>query len=526
MWIRRRGPRELKLNEPIRHEAAHKRPVTRRDFLAQSLIGGSATVVGPTLAGLLAANPALALDSDIAALKSACGVVPGADKIPFIAFDLAGGANLVGSEVLVGQSGLQSNFLSVAGYGLQGLPPSMVPQSGSTMSFVDSSLGLLWHSDGAILRGIKTRAAASTQAGVNGAAIPAVSQNDTSINPHNPMYGIAMAGANGQLLRLIGTDATPSGGNSAAPADELIAAWTPSVITSGASSAGLVNTGLLTQLLAPTDAVSVLESMYRISAMKMSAVSTQLANDTAVKQAASCNYVKAAALAEQFPNASVLNPDLDPLIVDQSTARGSGIFGQDEYQASRDLQKTAAVMKLVVNGFAGAGTVQLSGFDYHGQGRATGEVRNFNAGVCIGACLEYAARVKRPLMIYVFSDGGINANMTVDNSVNGRGKYMWQGDNGQVTAPFFLIYNPNGRTQAIRNQIGSMTAAGSIDTGSSPAANSVNLLVQTVMLNYMALHGEQNNFFNALTSNGATPGLFTEQYGSLIAFPPIVSGKV
>ena len=526
MLIRRKSPRALKLNEPIRHDSPHKRPVSRRDFLSQGLLTGTATVVGPTLAGLLASNPALALDSDISSLLSPCGVVPGADKIPFIAFDLSGGGNLVGSEALVGTAGKQTNFLSVAGYGLQGLPPSMVPNANATANFVDASLGLLWHSDGAILRGIKTRAAAATQAGVNGATIPAVSQNDTSTNPHNPMYGIAMAGANGQLLRLIGTSATPSGGNSMAPADEMIAAWTPSVITNGSSSAGLVNTGLLTQLLQPADAVSVLESMYRISNMKMGVVSTNLPTDTTVKQAASCNYVKTAALAEQFPNSSVLNPDVDPVIVDQSGSRGSGIFGQAEYQQSGDFQKTAAVMKLVVNGFAGAGTIQLGGFDYHGQGRATGELRNFNAGVCIGACLEYAARVKRPLMIYVFTDGGINANSTVDSTVDGRGKFMWQGDNGQVTAPFFLVYNPNGRTTAIMNQIGSMTQDGNIDTSSSPAANSVNLLVQTVILNYMALHGEAGNFANALQSNGATPGLFPSQYDSLIAFPAIVSGKV
>lgn len=230
-----------------------------------------------------------------------------------------------------------------------------------------------------------------------------------------------------------------------------------------------------------------------------------------------CNYVKTAYLAEQFPDSTVLNPDVDPQIVG-----GSGIFTQAEYQADRDLQKTAAVMKLVVNGYAGAGTIQLGGYDYHGQGRATGELRNFHAGVCIGACLEYAARRGKPLMIYVFSDGGINANTTVDSSVDGRGKFMWQGDNGQVAAPFFLVYNPKGRTTAIRNQIGSMTADGNVDTSASPAANSVNLLVQTVILNYMALHGTQSQFANVLSANGASPGLLSSQYDSLIAFPQIV----
>ena len=51
-------------------------------------------------------------------------------------------------------------------------------------------------------------------------------------------------------------------------------------------------------------------------------------------------------------------------------------------------------MKMVINGYAGAGTVTMGGYDYHGQGRNTGETRNFRAGRCIGACLEYAARMR------------------------------------------------------------------------------------------------------------------------------------
>ena len=43
-------------------------------------------------------------------------------------------------------------------------------------------------------------------------------------------------------------------------------------------------------------------------------------------------------------------------------------------------------MKMVVNGFAGAGTITLGGYDYHDSTRATGETRNFKAGQMIGAC--------------------------------------------------------------------------------------------------------------------------------------------
>ncbi len=62
------------------------------------------------------------------------------------------------------------------------------------------------------------RTSPTTQAFTNGCAIAARSENDTGNNPHNPMYGILKAGAGGELLNLIGSQASDSGGNSMAPA--------------------------------------------------------------------------------------------------------------------------------------------------------------------------------------------------------------------------------------------------------------------------------------------------------------------
>ena len=87
----------------------------------------------------------------------------------------------------------------------------------------------------------------------------------------------------------------------------------------------------------------------------------------------------------------------------------------------------------------------MGGYDYHGQGRNTGETRNFRAGRCIGACLEYAARMNKPLMIYVFSDGSLSANGMVNNTVEGRGKLDWASDNQSTAAPFVLVYRPGNR---------------------------------------------------------------------------------
>jgi hypothetical protein len=50
-----------------------------------------------------------------------------------------------------------------------------------------------------------------------------------------------------------------------------------------------------------------------------------------------------------------------------------------------------------------------------------------------------------PLMLYVFSDGSISASGQVDDTTDGRGKFMWTSDNQSTAASFFLVYNPSGR---------------------------------------------------------------------------------
>jgi hypothetical protein len=189
-------------------------------------------------------------------------------------------------------------------------------------------------------------------------------------------------------------------------------------------------------------------------------------------------------------------------------------------------------MKMVLSGYAGAGTITMGGYDYHGQGRATGEVRDLRAGRCMGACLEYAARRGMPLMLYVFSDGSLSASGQVDNTVDGRGKFMWTSDNQSTAASFFLVYNPRGRPTLVdtgaggaarHQQIGYFRSDASVETASSPAANNVNLLVETVVLNYMALHGEQGQFAQKFPRNGLGSAALQD---SLIAFNPIVNGRI
>ena len=547
----RKKQKSLGLHEPLRHQD-HSRPTSRRQFISQSFMTGAASVIAPTLLGTLASPRAAqaTLSTDISNLLTTCSISTGAGKIPFICFDLAGGGNIAGSNVLVGGAGGQLDFLSVAGYNKLGLPGSMVPSSSTTGSFVDSSFGLRFHSDSAHLRGMKTRASAKAMAGTNGTVIPALSQNDTDVNTHNPMYGIYQYGARGGLLNLIGSESSVSGGNSMAPPTMVISAAMPTKISSSADTQGLVSTGQLSTLLPnASDVTNVLESMKRISDAKYSQVtaySNSALNTTALGTSGTapgimgCGYTKSAYIVDKYNSPSAVNPDVDPNIVG-----ASGIFTTAEYQANSDYRKTAAVMKLVIDGNAAGGTIEMDGFDYHTGDRATGEARDFNLGNCIGAVLEYAARVGKPVMIYVFSDGSLASSGMIDSSVGGRGKGVWTADNQSVAATYFLVFNPAGKPVPMQSnpemslQIGSFNSDGSINTSGSPGGNNVFNLAQMVVLNYIALHEATapTTFanLNTVPGGGWTSPNLNNTLGTgtalepLIAFQPLaglVNGKV
>ncbi len=522
-------------DEALRHPD-HRRPLSRREFISQGFRAGCGTLLGTSLFALGGARAhaisANLLDSAHTAYTSCdLGAVAGR-KIPFICFDLAGGANVAGSNVLVGGPGGQRDALSPEGYSRLGLPSDILPFGNNPVSptgdFTDDSLGLLFHSDSAMLRGILEKAGGATGL-VNGAVVPGRSDNDTGNNPHNPMYGIYRAGLRGQVLQLIGSENSESGGNSMAPAMMIDPEIRPTKIDRPSDASGLVDVGDLNLLLDdPEDIVSVMESMKRITDFKLDLVNTGLTNpgdeDKRLKDRMSCEYLRSADTVEKFSSPDALDPSADPLIVGPA-----GIFSDAEFSGDREFQKTASVMKLVIDGIAGAGTVEMGGYDYHTGDRRTGEERDLRAGRCIGACLEYARLTNTPVMIYVFSDGSVFSNGTVE-MVNGVGKGVWTGDASSTAANFFLVFDPAGMPAlmdiagdtARHQQLGWMRPDSSVDTASTPAANNVNLNVELMILNYMALHGEQHLF----AENGFFPGQGLggpANRDRLVAFQPLPS---
>lgn len=524
------------INEPL-FQADHARPKTRREFLAQGFTTGMGTLVGGSLFGSLAASMSAnaELSSDIADRLSECGITGGNGKVPFVAFDLAGGCNSSGSNVLVGGPGGQMDFLSTAGYARQGLPGDMVPgvteatpTATSNGDHTDTSLGLAFHSDSAFLRGILDKTSVECRANVNGFVMAARSDNDTGNNPHNPIPGLNLFGAKGDLVYSVASrNNDMGGGNSRTPTQfmgDSFSDFRPTKVDRRTDALGLVKVGEFDGLTSD-EVVAVMETVSRMSANKMDAPG--LAGiDSALREKLKCTYVESAGLANAYPDPSVLDiaadTDIQEIFPDAANG-GLDVDGSamDELN-DREYQKTAAVMKLAVGGalgsisaYSGAGHVSMGGYDYHGQGRGTGELRDFRAGRCIGAVLEYAHRQQVPVMVAVYSDGSLSANNQIENGF-GRGKFMWQSDNSNTRSQFCLVYDPTGRPQlrggseaeqAIHQQLGYMNADGNVNTTSSPMANSPKTTADCLVLNYMALHGQEDEFANIYSTAGLIQSL-------------------
>jgi hypothetical protein len=482
--------------EPYRHPD-HPRPVTRRQFLAQGFLTGAAIVASPSLFGALRGGGYAAAQE--------CGISAGAGLIPFMCFDLGGGASVAGSNVLTGGPGGQEDLLSDEGYLQLGLPASLSPRQPGQ---IDRQLGLAFHQDSAFLRGILGRTTLETRQNMNGFVICARSENDTGNNPHNPLYGINKAGADGELVTLIGTDSSVSGGNSAAPMSMIDPAVRPVKVSRPSDATGLVDTGRLVSLLNQQDAGSVMRAVEAVSELKLD----KITEEDALEQLIRCNYVTSSYLVENFGNPALLDPNADPNITG-----AAGVFPEGLVRS--EYEKTASVMKLVVNGFAGAGCCEFGGYDYHDGTRATGERKDELAGECIGAAFEYARLQNKELVVYVFSDGSVFSDGVLEGG-NGRGKGVWRGDRSSTASVFMLAYSPAGAASIVpgQQQIGYFRPSGDLETSATRVSNNVNLLVEAVVLNYLALHDDLGRFTTVLPDQGLGDA---GERDALVAFNPL-----
>lgn len=458
---------------------ANHKVVTRRDFLAQGYVGAVGVVLAPNLLSVAMSSVAqAACPSDVAGALAA--------KTPVMIFDLAGGANFAGSDVIVGKAGGQMDYLAAGSYQSVGLPPDQHPSLAGMTTTINgraAGQGLLFHSNSDLLRGMRTGAGTALN-NTDGFIFCTASGDDTSNNPHNPAYWLYKAGAKGSLVNVVGNNDSDSGGNAVVPAPS----YDPSVrsvqIQRPEQVLGLVQLGAVSNIFASggSDKVKkILEAAEATSGRKLASFNS-MDLSAQIQELVNCGFIDSKALIGKFSPAAI-GPAQDAAITAAFPALAS----------NQNQQKTASVAKLVLDGLGGVGTVTLGGYDYHGQGRQTQAQKQIEAGELIGRSIAAAAAKGKDLMVILYSDGGVSSGTTVNNTTEGRGRFNFDSDSGNRSSALIFVHRAGGGLTLRDNnrQIGAYTDQGSVDRLNSQVSDNVVSLSKAFVANYLALHGEE-----------------------------------
>ena len=212
-----------------------------------------------------------------------------------------------------------------------------------------------------------------------------------------------MAGAQGLLLTLIGTESSVSGGNSMAP----MALIDPSLQPTTIEPAGGCDRDWSTPAARPpTRSPLPCSSRRRASAAAARRTSARDPHGALHRNAGTREPIysdPASDGATQEPGALRLREvGQHRRCLRQSGGARSDPGPADHRRRHADLHghrlpgwrrpEDRHRHEAGAHGYAGAGTIAMGGYDYHDSTRATGEMRNFKAGQMIGAVLEYAQR--------------------------------------------------------------------------------------------------------------------------------------
>ncbi len=461
------------LNKPMLHDD-HAKPKSRRDFLASGLISAGSYLAMPSLLSILRSQTAYGLE---------CQEGGGGSSVPgVLCFDLAGGASIAGSNVMVGKQGGQEDF--IANYRTLGLPSDVARN-------VNRELGLVFHEDSAFLRGILETTTPETRANVEGAVFCTSSSDDTGNNPLNPMYWLNAAGAKGELTSLLGSRNSESGGRSRIPASSANPAARPVLINRPDDALNLVKLGKLANIVGADKAQKVLKSIESMSAQQLARFSNKDLPGQ-IKDLIRCGYINSADMINKF------TPERLDARTDQAVTTAFDNLNDGGQR------QVATMTKLLLDGNAGAATVERGGYDYHDGSRATGEIKDLEVGRLMGRAIQLAALKQRDLILYVFSDGSVTSNGGVDNSGNGRGKLVWTADSGQRGAAFMLYYRAAGkpklRDSSVR-QVGAFKDNGAVDNTATQISSNVENLGKAIAANLLAIQGREGDLAKVVGDN-------------------------
>ncbi len=418
---------------PMWAKTGHKKPVTRRDFLAAGIIPFAASVFVPSWASLLLSGKAHAAEGDMN-----CDAADA--LIPVVTVNLSGGA------------ALSSNFLPmnaagdpIASYNKMGLGNNQVPivREFGNVPFAGMENGVLLSQ---FLAGVRAGAVATTIDRTAFVAVPNESQNDTPANKLDISGLVTKAGLIGANLPNLGRVQTSTGIQQAAA---LVPPPSPLIVNNFNSlSTSIGYTAAVAQSLNPKQRESLSKLMRDLNTAQTRKLAA-IKDGEGVKKVLDCAGIKNVDVVVK--GAGIIDPRGN-----QTFAQAWGVNAQTA--ATDNNLISAAMVYNTLLGQAGTTNLNIGGYDYHDGTRATGDAKDREAGTMVGRILQSAAILGKPVFIYVVSDGSVFSPDSASRSA------PWAGDRASNGVNYILYYNPAGRPETNGFQIGSFTDNQGADT--------------------------------------------------------------
>ncbi len=449
----------------------HGLEMSRRDLFAQGYIATGSYIAMPGILSLVSQRATAGEDL--------CRTVKAANdkKTAVLIIDGAGGWQIAGRNIIVGGEGGQSDFLKLPTsakpgdarpYSSIGLMEAAEP---SATNLPASDFGLLMHSRSYFYDGMMAATAAGTRANVDGRIIAVRSGDDSDTNPHNPCYWLRAAGAEGSVVSILGTEDSAFGGRGAGPESSIASAYKPVRVNSATDAVGLVLPGLLATVGGNKFVSAVMNATKKMSESQIKKFNSLSVNE---QFQIACAYSNANYQASSF-NAADVDPRLDADITAVYGAQGNG--GRD-----------AALVKMLLDGYAGVATLRVGGCDYHGTDITNWSAKDQEIGTIIGRALETAARKGKNLHVIAFTDGSTSCSGNGSNDA-ARGFYGPTNDSGSRSAVISLTYSAAGRPEIRdgKRQAGHFNVTGAVQA-TSAFSDAPAVAAELLLADYLALH--------------------------------------
>lgn len=440
----------------------HRRPVTRREFLNAGVIQFSGLMTLPhVLDMLVAANPAYAAECgmDVATVQSTA----------FVTINLNGGWSAVCNWLPRDRGGQLLPSYNTLG---SGRTPTTVTAFSNNALFTTNS------DQRGFLAGVKQTANAQVMGRTAFIGAPVRSADDTGNNRFDITGLLQAANVRGEKLPFMATQGTPTGINHQAALSR--------------NPTAPLRVANINDIIGAIGVAGSLAALNRAQQVSLAKLISNLSTSQARKLASFSGGQNIANLVECATGKNLENIESGSNNVDPREVPAISNANIWNLQNAGELARAAMVMNSL-NGIGGAVSIELGGYDYHGNPRATTDQRDLNVGRLVGQILSTANALQKPVFIYVTSDGSVNFDVS-DNAGTAA-----NGDSGGKGANFMIAFNPTAAPQVSGSQLGGFTtgqvADNSVRWGGSPEVNAA-----AVFANYMKFAGKTAQI-NAILGN-------------------------